>query len=64
VENQLAEFLSEVRAKAKGFTSEQRQRLEDELDDIQMLLNRGSIVLEDVLDEGEEILGRALSGEE
>jgi hypothetical protein len=64
MEDKLAEFADSLREKAEKFTKEQRERLEQELDDIKFLMDRGSIGFEDVLDQGEEILRRAETGED
>lgn len=58
------DFFKSLRESGKDLTAEQKNRLEAEIDDIRFLVNRGSISLEDVQDESEAILHRAVTGEE
>lgn len=57
-------FFKSLRESGKDLTAEQKNRLEEEIDDIRFLVDRGSISLEDVQDESEAILHRAMTGEE
>ena len=57
-------FFKSLRESGKNLTAEQKNRLEEEIDDIRFLVDRGSISLEDVQDESEAILHRAMAGEE
>jgi|GEM_PF-5908397 len=60
----IEDFFTSLRESAKDFTPEQKNRLEVEIEEIRFLVDRGSISLEDIQDESEEILDRAITGEE
>lgn len=58
------EFSDSLREKAVNFRRDQQERLEQELADIKLLLSRGSIALDDVVDQADAILSRAKTGED